>query len=102
MKVTKREILECVVESIRDVMPDEKADAEIHKETDPIQHLGMDSFDGVAFACPISERLGLDLPGELNPFVDDKKHRSRCVREIVDFLYELLEQKMEQEGDDHE
>ena len=100
MKVTRSKILKCVIESIRDVMPEEKADVDIRDDTDPIQHLGLDSFDGIAFSCPLSGRLGWDIPGEVNPFVDDERKRSRCVREIVDLLYQLMRKKAEEE--DHE
>lgn len=98
MTITREEVLRCVIDSIRDMMT-ETPDASIEEDTDPIQNLGLDSFDGVACACSMSDRLGFDIPTELNPFVDDKKNRSRSVQEIVDLLYALLKKKAE---DSHE
>lgn len=96
--VKKREdILHCVVESIRDVL--ENKDVAIEEDTDPILNLGMDSHDGVACACTLSDILEFYIPDEVNLFVDDEKKghkRSRCVREIVDLVYGLINKNIEE------
>ena len=97
MKMTKAEVAKCVIDSLHEVLDASQA-GPIEGSTDPIQHLGLDSFDGVAYACAVSDRLGFDVPDKVNPFVDDDKHRSRCVSEIVDLLYRLLQERQEKDN----
>ena len=92
MKRTRNEIRQCVVDSIKEVMTDSQS-VTIDDKTDPIQHLGLDSYDGVVCACALSNKLGYNIPENVNPFVDDDRRRSRCMSEIVDMLLQLIEQK---------
>ena len=94
MKTKRRDLRECVIEALKDVLPPRDG-RQIDDDTDPIRQLGLDSHDGVAYACALSERLGLNIPADVNPFVDDDTGRSRCVREIVALLTVLLAKKQE-------
>lgn len=92
MKATRDEIRQCVMESIKELLLDNQS-VVIEDTTDPIRHLGFDSFDGVAFACALSEKLGYFIPAEINPFVDDEGQKSRCLMEIVDVVFLLIERE---------
>lgn len=94
MMANTEDVRECVIAALKDVLPPGDA-RPIDDDTDPIQGLGLDSHDGVAYACALSERLHHDIPVDMNPFVDDDKHRSRCVKEIIVLLCSLLDKKQE-------
>lgn len=82
------QILQCVTEVLRDSPELERV--EITIKTNPFADLGKDSHDGIVFACLLSERLGVLIPPEINPLVDDERHRPRLVGEIVDWCIEFL------------
>ena len=88
------EIQACIVEAIKEVLSD-PSESVIDGRTDPIQHLGLDSFDGVACACSLSDKLGYEIPTNINPFVDDERRKSRCISEMVKVLMKLMRQKEE-------
>jgi len=71
----------------------------ITEKTDPIKDLGRDSFDGVEVAAELCLRLGIEIPFDVNPFVDDKKERSRCIGEIVELCLTYIQEK---EGKSHD
>lgn len=77
-----------VEELLRD--SEELQGAEIAPNTDPFNELGKDSHDGVVFACLLSERLGVEIPPDQNPLIDDAHHRPRLVGEVVDWCLEVL------------
>ena len=58
----------------------------ITEQCDPIRHLGCDSPDGLDFACAVEEKLGIHIPEDVNPLVDDKAKRGRKVGDIVTLL----------------
>jgi acyl carrier protein len=91
MSISRNEVRALIIESIREVV-ENKDDVSIDDETDPIRELGLDSDDGVDFACAISEKLHYEVPDSINPFVSDKPTRSRRVREIVDLMCKLVEE----------
>lgn len=91
MALTRNEVRDFVIDSIREILPDENQ-VEIREETDPIRELGLDSDDGVDFACGISEKLNYDIPDRINPFVCDKPIRPRRVGEIIDLMHKLVQQ----------
>jgi acyl carrier protein len=93
MHFTRDEVREIVIDTIREVL-NKDGGVEIREETDPILGLGLDSDDGIDFACGISEKLNYNLPDNINPFVCDKPSRPRRVGEIVDLMCKLA-----QEGD---
>ena len=98
MSKTRDEIRRCVVEVVKEALT-EPVSVSINDATNPIQHLGLDSFDGVACACSLSDKLGYEIPTTLNPFVDDEHRKSRCISEMVDILMKLMAQKEENLND---
>lgn len=88
MKLNRDEVQNCVITSLRETLNKDET-TEINGDTDPIRGLGLDSDDGVDLACILSEKLGYDIPDNINPLVDDKQKRSRKVCEIADLLYGL-------------
>jgi len=56
----------------------------------PIGDLALESIDGIDFACRLSGKLGLEVPNQINPFVDDATVRARTVKQIVDLVAKLL------------
>ncbi|MEK6287785.1 MAG: phosphopantetheine-binding protein [Acidobacteriota bacterium] len=91
MLLSRDEVRTLVISSIREVA-ENKNDDPIVDETDPIHDLGLDSNDGVDFACAISEKLNYDVPDNINPLVSDKPTRPRKVGEIVDLMCNLLQE----------
>ncbi|MDP3071127.1 MAG: phosphopantetheine-binding protein [Opitutaceae bacterium] len=68
----------------------ENAPAEITETTDPFKDLGLDSEDGVEFACVLSEKFGCKVPDEVNPLVDDAGQCSRLVGGAIDLMCALI------------
>lgn len=95
MDKDRERIRHCIMESLRELLPDEKSETPMDDHTDPIGKLGLDSADGLDFACSLSQRLGYHIPDKLNPFVDDAKNRARKVGEIVDFVCNLVSVQQE-------
>jgi hypothetical protein len=78
-----------VIESLRRVLG--KSDVpQIDENTIPIRDFGLESEDGVDYACALSESVHYIIPHNVNPFVDDSGHRARNVGEIVDLVCGLL------------
>ena len=86
---TREEIRDAVLAALREFLGD-KAPPEITEATDPIKDLGLDSPDGLDFACVLSDLCGCMVPEDVNPFVDDARHRSRKVGEIIELMRDLL------------
>lgn len=55
----------------------------ITDKSNPIVGLGLESDDGLEFACIISKKLGFHLDDKINPFVNDDGNKARSVGEIV-------------------
>lgn len=85
-------MIKMIIRCLKEYLKDRKVGA-VTERTNPINGLGMESMDGVAFACDLSSRLGWDIPGKHNPFVDDKRKRARDVGEMADFLIKLFEKE---------
>lgn len=83
---TPEEVRNRVVQALRDVLGDECADVELTDEIKPIGKLGLDSLDGLDYACELSSALDFDLPKKENPLVDDARQRARSIGEIVKFV----------------
>lgn len=79
--MTRKEVVDAVIESLRRFIGDE--DREISEHTRPIRDLDLESQDGIAWVLDL-EDLGFRIPPDLNPLVDDERHRARSVREIVE------------------
>lgn len=97
MELSRDEIRSVVIQSLREMLQqDGVADIpEIDDGIEPIHDLGRDSPDGVEFACALSDKLKFHIPDEINPFVDDEKHRARRVGQIVELIYDLLARPQE-------
>lgn len=91
--MTREEIRAGVVQVIRGCCDEDKRQA-ISTNSRPVPDLGLESRDGVDFACDISAKLGVFIPYHVNPFVDEKK-QARTVGQIVDLVYECAQQKKE-------
>lgn len=92
MKLAKKDVLEHVVEVLKEMS--EVDDIVIVPEINPIESLALDSGHGVPFALEIEDRLSIEIPQGVNPFVvDGPSPRVRTVGEIADFLVELSEKQ---------
>lgn len=89
MTLDRDKVRDCVIQSLREVVGNADVPS-ISEQTDPICGLGLDSADGVALACSLSDKLDFDIPDRINPLVDDKVRRSRRVGEIVDLVHKLV------------
>ncbi|MCY2928828.1 MAG: hypothetical protein NTV86_04915 [Planctomycetota bacterium] len=85
--MTKAEAVDKVIESLRQFIGDK--DLEIDGDTQPIGGLGLESQDGIAWAVDL-ENFGFQLPDDLNPLVDDERHKARSVDEIADLLQKYI------------
>jgi acyl carrier protein len=92
MKPNQTEIEARVIEALQELLGAEFA-GKINLRTNPIKDCGKDSEDGIELACLLSERFGVHIPDNLNPFVDDARHRSRTVGEIATLMSKLLERE---------
>lgn len=89
MTLDRDKVRDCVIQSLREVAGNVAVPA-INEQTDPICGLGLDSADGVALACSLSDKLQFDIPDNINPLVDDAVRRPRRVGEIVDLVHKLV------------
>ena len=89
MGLSRDEVRAHVLQSLHEVLGEENA-VDINDQTDPIRGLGLNSDDGLDFACALSEKLNYDIPDKVNPLVDDSRRRPRRVGEIVDLMCKLL------------
>jgi acyl carrier protein len=88
----RNQVHELLLSTLKDFLKD-KGPIQITEYTDPIKDLGLDSEDGVDFACVISEKFGCHVPNDLNPFVDDARHCGRRIGEVVDLVCNLIEKE---------
>ncbi len=82
--MTKEEIKEALIDSLRRRCPEVK-DSEVCGDTRPIPDLGMESEDGIAWSTELEE-MGINLPLNINPFVDDDRRCARTVDEILNLV----------------
>lgn len=94
MLLDRNEIRDCVIQSLREVLGNQQVD--IDEQTDPMRGLGLDSEDGVDFACTLSDKLKYEIPDKINPLVDDEQNRPRRVDEITDLVCKLLTERKEE------
>lgn len=90
MILTRDQIQDMVIQCLTAIIEQKGEVPPITKTTDPIGGLGLESLDGLAFACLLSKKLNYQIPNEINPLVNDKKAKARTVGEIVDLLDNLL------------
>ena len=94
MDTDRKHISDLVIDILAE-LGDAENSMEINGSTNPILDLGLDSLDGVEFACALSEKIGWDIPHEVNPFVDDDGKRARTVDEIVELVVDLSQEERE-------
>jgi acyl carrier protein len=92
MKPSQAEIEARILDALRELLGAEFA-GKVSLQTNPIMDCAKDSEDGVEFACLLSERFGIHIPENINPFVDDALHRSRTPGEIATLMSKLLERE---------
>lgn len=92
MKLNQAEIEARVIEALMELLGAKFAGT-VNLRTNPIKDCGKDSEDGIDFACLLSERFGVHVPDDLNPFVDDAHHRTRTVAEVAALMAKLLERE---------
>lgn len=91
----RNEVQDCVIKTLREVLGNKEV-GEIDGKTDPMYGLGLDSEDGVDFACTLSDKLKYEIPDKINPLVDDEQRRPRRVDEITDLVCKLLTERKEE------
>jgi hypothetical protein len=91
--VDKKELEKKVVSSLIEFAQRTTEDMPpIGDDMKPIPDLGMDSPDGIDWACEL-ERLGIRIPPDINPLVvDDPKRRARTLREVLEICALYAEQ----------
>ena len=87
----REQIIKCLI----GLSPDSTEEL-LDDNTNPMLKLGLDSHDGVNLACIISEKFRCAVPNELNPLVDDERHRPRLIGEITDLVCKLLAETREE------
>ena len=92
LSLSRDQVRDALLAALRDFLG-EKASATLSETTDPIKDLGLDSPDGVDFACVLSERFDCQVPDDLNPFVDDTRHCGRRVSAMIDLMLGLLQKQ---------
>ena len=88
----RKEVRDVLLATFREFLG-EKAPDQLGEETDTFKDLGLDSEDGVDFACVLSEKFGCKVPDNLNPLVDDARQCGRRIGEIVDLMCYLMEKE---------
>ena len=95
MAISKDEAVKQIIEALEEM--NEQKDVTIDLNTNPIEALALDSGHGLPFACEMEVRLSIEIPDEVNPFVEDKPEpRARTVNEIADLLVTLSEERKEE------
>ena len=84
----KQEIVSKVVQTVTQVQKvSGRSSAGIGLSTRPVGGVeGFDSLSGVEATVMLAESLGVDLPGNYNPFVSNDGKRALSVGEIADNL----------------
>lgn len=81
----KKKVRAAVIDTLKELVdPDEKP--KITDKSNPIAGLGLESDDGLEFACIISKKLNFHLDDKINPFVNDDGNKARSVGEIVSLI----------------
>jgi hypothetical protein len=89
MALSREEVKRCMIETLQTLVQGDQVPP-MDDTTDPLAGLGLESDDGLDFACVISEKLGFHFPDDKNPFIDDSGRCSRRIGEIVDMIMPML------------
>jgi acyl carrier protein len=90
--INRNEVRDVLLTTLREFLGD-KAPDQITEATDPFKDLGLDSEDGVDFACVLSEKFGCTVPNNVSPLVDDARQCARRVGETIDLMCALIEKE---------
>jgi acyl carrier protein len=90
--LNRNKVRDVLLATLREFLGD-RAPTQLTEATDPFKDLGLDSEDGVDFACVLSEKFGCLIPNDVNPLVDDVRHRARLVGETIDLMCALIEKE---------
>jgi len=88
----RNNVRDLLLATLREFLGD-KAPDQLTEETDPLKDLGLDSEDGVDFACVLSEKFGCTVPYNVNPLVDDARRCSRRVGDTIDLMCTLIDKE---------
>ena len=85
-------IREALVHALREIAK-QKCPAEFSDDINVLRECDLDSQHGLELACDLSDRLGIDIPANENPLVEDSgpsgRKRARKFGEVVDYLAAL-------------
>lgn len=85
----RNEVRDVLLKTLREFLGENAPDV-ITETTDPFKDLGLDSEDGVDFACVLSDTFGCKVPDDVNPLVDDARRCARTVGETIDLMCDLI------------
>lgn len=91
MPPARAQIKELVLETLVNYVPGLKART-ISEGDNPFRDYGLESIDGIGFACDLSRKLDLRIPKGDNPFVDDTKKAARNLGQIIDHIHFIVGQ----------
>jgi acyl carrier protein len=87
--MNREQVRQQVIKCLLDLAPVSNQEP-MNENTNPMLKLGLDSHDGVNLACILSEEFRCEVPNEVNPLVDDERHRPRLIGEITDLVCKLM------------
>jgi len=91
-KLTRGEVSAALEECLR-FLTRGKCPKTIREDLNVLLEWSLDSEHGVELACDLSTRLGIEIPMDENPLIDesgpDKRKRARTFGEVVDYLMNL-------------
>lgn len=83
------DVASVLIECLRSLAGDKSPD-EIRPDLDIFREWGLDSEDGVDLAADIASRLGIQIPDDENPLVEENirtdRKRARSFREVVNYV----------------
>jgi acyl carrier protein len=68
----------------------ERTTVDFGTDSNLVEDLGLSSDEGVDFVLDLCSALGVDLPHDFNPFIDDSGGRGRRVSEMVSRVEQLV------------
>jgi acyl carrier protein len=91
-KLTREEVV-TALEDCLSFLSKGKNPRAIHSNLDVLREWSLDSEHGVELACDLSTRLGIEIPDNENPLIEEnlatKKKRARTFGEVVDYILNL-------------
>ena len=83
------DVASVLTECLRSLAGD-KSPGEIRPDVDIFREWGLDSEDGVDLAADIASRLGIQIPDDENPLVEENirtgRKRARSFKEVVNYV----------------